>query len=114
MLTWYRNAANSLGQAEAQQRFPNVQPKKKDINDRLEEILSVFDDPLFITLIENIYQRCRLYFNSQHTCYILQHVDWKTREVRISITYANRDRAVQVWTKSQVAWKYKKSLPTQQ
>lgn len=107
----YRKTAQGLGQEEARTRFPNVAPGKKEIQDRIEEILHVFDDPLFITIIENTIQRCRLYFNSQHNCYLLQHVNWRTREVRISITYASKDRALQVWVQSKVCWKYKKDLP---
>lgn len=108
----YRKTAQGLGEKIATDRFPNVSPGRVDIQDRIEEILRVFDDPLFITVIDNSLQRCRLYFNSKHDCYLLQHVNWRTREVRISITYSSRDRAMQVWVQSRVCWKFKKSLPT--
>lgn len=111
IIAQYRRTAQGLGLEEAKTRFPNVAPGRKDIQDRLEEILQEFDDPLFITIIDNSIQRCRLFFNSNHNCYILQHVDWRKREVRISITYATKQRAMQVWVQSKVCWKYKKDLP---
>lgn len=107
----YQDTAKGLGQPIARAIYANVAPGKYDINDRIEEILSQFDDPLFVTIIENNYQRIRLFFNSEKTCWIIQHVNWRTREVRISITYRSKDRALQVWVQSKVVWKHKKSLP---
>lgn len=107
----YKQTAAGLGLEEARTRFPNVAPGRKDISDRIEDILGAFDDPLFITIIDNTFQRCRLFFNGEMTCYILQHVNWKTREVRLSITYATKQRALQVWTQSKVCWIKKMSLP---
>ena len=114
----YQATAKGLGLEEAKTRFPNVAPGKHDINERIDEIIEGFrvegqkrfDDPLFITVIDNTLQRCRVFFNSQKTCFILQHVSWKERVVRISISYANMDRAQQVWVQGKVTWRVKRLI----
>lgn len=107
----YQATAKGLGMEEARTRFPNVAPGKYEINERIEEILSQFNDPLFICILENAVQRVRVFFNSKKTCFIFQQVSWKTREVRISITYPSMERAEQVYAQGKVCWKAKKSLP---
>lgn len=108
----YRKTAEGLGKEEASTRFPNVAPGRRDIQDRIEEILHVFDDPLFVTILDNAIQRCRIFFNSRKDCFVIQHVDWRKREVRLSITYSSMDRALQVWVQSKTCWKVFKDLPT--
>lgn len=111
VISQYQRTAKGLGQEEAKTRFPNVAPGKYEINDRIEEILQHFNDPLFILVLENSFHRVRLYFNSRRDAFILQWVSWKERTVRISIVYTSQNRARQLWEQDKVTWKVKKSLP---
>lgn len=107
----YQRTAKGLGVEEARTRFPNVAPGRHDIQDRIDEILQQFEDPMFITLVDNLFQRCRLYFNSQKNVCVLQHVDWRSRVVRISISYPKLTRARHAFESDSVRWRIKKDLP---
>lgn len=108
----YQDTVKGLGVEIAEVRFPNVAPGRREIMDRLKiagdplrGILTGISDPLFVTIVDNSRQRCRLYWNSKMTCFILQLVNWDKEWVRLSITYATSDRAKHVWMTDQVTWK---------
>lgn len=108
----YKRTAAGLGLEEARTRFPNVSPGKKDISDRIEEVLQHFNDPLFFDIFpENTYQRVRLFFNSRKTIFVIQHMNYKDNACRLSITYASAERAIQVWNTGKVIWKSRKEIP---
>lgn len=113
VIAQYQRTAKGLGEEEARTRFPNVAPGRKDINDRIDEILQHFDDPLFFCVLDNNFHRVRVYFNSRRNSFILQWVNWKERVVRISIIYTSQDRARQLWEQDRVTWKVKRNLPPQ-
>lgn len=111
VLKQYKRTAAGLGLEEARTRFPNVAPGRKDISDRIEEILQHLNDPLFFDIFpENVHQRVRLFFNSQKTIFIIQHMNYKEGACRLSITYASSERAIQVWNTGKVIWKVKKAI----
>lgn len=113
VIAQYHRTAAGLGLEEARTRFPNVSPGKKDISDRIEEILQHLNDPLCFDIFpENSYQRVRLFFNSKKTVFIIQHMNYKEGACRLSISYASAERAIQVWNTDKVIWKVKKSIPS--
>lgn len=108
----YQNTAKGLGLEIAQVRFPNIAPGRREMMDRLQTegdplrgILTDIKDPLFYSVVDNARQRCRLFYNSQLTCFVLQWVQWEKGLVRLSITYASAERAKNVWFSDTVTWK---------
>jgi hypothetical protein len=79
----------------------------------LSDIRRNINDPLFVQPISTPMQRLRIYFNSQHTCYILQWVQWRQKEVRISITYPTASLAYQRWLEDRVRWKSPRTITVQ-
>src|SRR5258707_15034601 len=86
----YQDTAKGLGTEIAQVRFPNVAPGKREMMDRimtigdsLRGIALDISDPLFVSIMDNSRQRCRLYWNSQLTVFILQWVHWEKGWVKI-------------------------------
>jgi len=77
----------------------------KTPGDPLRGIIEDIRDPLFVTLVENSRQRCRIYYNSRMTCYILQWADYRKGKVHLSITYPSSARAIEVWMSDKVVWK---------
>jgi hypothetical protein len=108
----YQNTVKGLGLEIAQVRFPNVSAGRHELmlryatpGDPLRGIIEDIRDPFFVTIVENSRQRCRVYFNSGMTCYILQWVDYRKMKVHLSITYPSSTRAIQVWIEDKVTWK---------
>lgn len=79
----------------------------------LTEVRRDIDDPLFITPISNPAHRLRVYYNSGHTCFILQWVEWRKRQVRLSLSYPTFTMAYQRWIEDRVRWKSPKIFTLQ-
>jgi hypothetical protein len=108
----YQDTAKGLGKIIAQVRFPNVAPGRKEIMDKintigdpLRGIALDIKDPLFVKIVDNSRQRCRVYFNSGMSCFILQWAHWEKGFVKISMTYASSTRAIDAWNTDRVVWK---------
>lgn len=108
----YQDTVKGLGKEIGEVRFPNVAPGRHELmlryqtpGDPLRGIIDDIRDPMFIKLVDNSRQRCRVYFNSGMTCFILQWVDWRKRIVYLSITYASSARAIDAWMTDKVKWK---------
>lgn len=68
-------------------------------------------DFLFFSLLDNVFVRCRCYFNSQKTCFYLVHEDFRKRILRRSITYATKERITTLWNMDRITWVETASLP---
>lgn len=108
----YQDTVKGLGLEIAQVRFPNVAAGRKELmlryntpGDPLRGIIEDIRDPFFVSIVDNSRQRCRIYFNSGMSVYILQWVDWRKSKVHLSITYPSSTRAIQVWMEDKVVWK---------
>lgn len=66
---------------------------------------------LFFTVVENTTRRCRVYFNSQKTCFFLVHEDFRNRILRRSLTFASKEAAIRKWHMDQVIWVEHSQLP---
>ena len=112
LVSQYQQTVKGLGVEIAQVRFPNVAAGRhelmlryKDPGDPLRGIIDDIRDPFFVTLVENSRQRCRLYYNSKMTCYILQWADYRKRKVHLSMTYPSSAYAIDAWMQDKVKWK---------
>lgn len=76
----------------------------------LSDIRRNINDPLFVQPLSTPTQRLRIYFNSQHTVYILQWVQWRKKEVRLSYTFPTANQAYQRWLEDRVRWKSPKPI----
>jgi hypothetical protein len=108
----YQDTAKGLGREIAEVRFPNVAAGRHELmlryktpGDPLRGIIDDIRDPFFVTLVENSRQRCRIYYNSGMTCYIIQWADYRKNKVHLSITYPSSARAIDVWMTGKVIWK---------
>lgn len=108
----YQDTVKGLGQEIGEVRFPNVAAGRAELmlryktpGDPLRGIIDDIRDPMFVKLVDNSRRRCRVYFNSGMSCFILQLVDWRKRKVYLSITYPSSTRAIQVWMEDKVNWK---------
>lgn len=108
----YQDTAKGLGKDIAQVRFPNIAPGRREMMDRintigdpLRGIHTDIKDPLFVNIQNNTRQRCRLFWNSQLTVFILQWVHWEKGWVRLSIQYSNSAKAKSAWETDRVIWK---------
>lgn len=72
----------------------------------LTEVRRELNDPLFVQPLDNPIQRLRIYYNSRHTCFILQWVEWRHQRVSISITYPTFTIAYQHWIEDRTRWKH--------
>lgn len=81
-------------------------PELADLTDIRRDI----NDPLFVQPLSTPVQRLRIYFNSQHTVYILQWVLWRKKEVRLSYTFPTANVAYQRWLEDRVRWKSPKTI----
>jgi hypothetical protein len=112
----YQETAKGLGKLIAEVRFPNVAPGRKEIMDRLKdddflrEIIYDIKDPFFVNIVDNARHRCRLYFNSGMSCFILQYMQWDKGRAKISISYPSSTRALEVWNTENVIWKKEYSI----
>ena len=84
--------------------FKGVPPERKAVLDLLSELREKEMEYLSFSLIQNEIQWCRCYFNSQRTCVILVHADFRTGKLRRSIEYGSIDRAVSRWKDYKVRW----------
>lgn len=69
------------------------------------EVRKQIPDPYFVVVTDTPFHRCRMYWNGERTKFILQYVLWRTKEVRISITYPTSTRAMFVWMEDKVRWR---------
>lgn len=81
-------------------------PRIPDITEVRKEI----PDPFFNVIVDNPYHRCRVYWNSTRTKFILQYVLWWKGEVRISIAYPSFTRANYVFQTERVRWRITKKF----
>lgn len=108
----YQNTVKGLGLEIAQVRFPNVAAGRHELmlryqtpGDPLRGIIDDIRDPFFVTLVENSRQRCRIFYNSGMTCYIIQWADYRKGKVHLSITYPSSTHAIDAWMQGRVMWK---------
>lgn len=113
----YQETVKGLGKEIAEVRFPSVAPGKREMMDRimtigdsLRGIALDISDPLFVVIVNNSRQRCRLYWNSGMTVFILQWVHWDQGWVKISGTYSSSNMAKAAWEADRVIWKKKFNL----
>jgi hypothetical protein len=112
----YKERAKGLGVNEAEvddmirryykrEPFSGTGPGRKEVITLLEELRHIVPAMLFFDIFPaNCYQRCRCFFNSQKTCYILVHDDYKRGTVRRSIEYPSLERASSLWFREKVTW----------
>lgn len=116
----YQDTVKGLGKDIAEVRFPSIPAGRHELmlryntpGDPLRGIIEDIRDPFFVTIVENARQRCRIYYNSQMTVYIIQWVNWREQRVRISHTYNSSARAIEAWVNSEtvpISWKSKYPL----
>ena len=87
-----KRSVNAQGQDVS--RIPDIRDIRKEI-----------PDPFFIVVVDTPYHRCRIYWNSQRTVFILQYVLWRQKTVKISIAYPTFTRAVYVFQTDRVRWR---------
>lgn len=75
------------------------------------EVRKEIPDPFFICVISTPKHRCRIFYNSQRTVFILQYVRWHDQIVKISIAYPTFTRAMQVWVEDRVRWRSSHTFP---
>jgi hypothetical protein len=100
----YQDTVKGLGKEIGEVRFPNVAAGRHELmlryqtpGDPLRGIIEDIRDPMFVKLVDNSRQRCRVYFNSGMTVFILQWVDWRKRVVRLSRPFASSTEAIDAW-----------------
>jgi len=85
--------------------FKNVPPGKLEIREKLTALQAAgYHDKIGYAIISNMYQKCMLYRNSDHTEFRLCHEDFKKKTIRWSISYPSKARALQVWNMNKVTW----------
>lgn len=86
-------------------------PARRAVLDILQKRSELTPDFLFFSIVDNTFQRCRVYFNAQKTCYYLVHEDFRKRIVRTSLTCNNKERITTLWDTDRVTWVEQKPLP---
>ena len=86
-------------------------PARREVLKLLADMSEQTPDFLFFTIIDNTFQRCRVYFNAQKTCYYLVHEDFRKRIVRRSLTASNKERITTLWNTDRVTWVEHSPLP---
>lgn len=114
-VVWANGAAIYAGSLDLSKEIQarNEAMTRKDRIPELSDLADVrrnIDDPMFTQPLNNPAQRLRIYFNSQRTVFILQWVEWRKRQVRISITYPTASLAYQRWVEDRVRWKSPKTI----
>jgi hypothetical protein len=87
-------------------RYPrqDISPDRKAALDRAHAIANEIPQMMYVSVIENHHQRCRLYFNSSKTSFLLVHEDFKHGVYRRSMTYMDKDRLLSRWYQNKVTW----------
>ena len=62
-------------------------------------------DPFFVLLTNTPFHRCKMFYDLRDRKFILQWVDWRKKEARISITYGSPYRAKLAWQEDRVRWR---------
>lgn len=78
--------------------------KQKGLDKLVAELKEIVPQLYFFTLIDNCYQRCRVYFNAQKTCFIIVHDDLRRKVIRRSIEYHDKDLIVSKWHSGKITW----------
>ena len=99
----YRQRAKGLSEELAVTNFKGVTPARKRAVELIKQVVAE-GRALCFTIIANSHQECRVFFNSQHTAYIIVHQNFKTGIVRRSIEYRSKERALLKWETQKIAW----------
>lgn len=89
---------------DAKTRFKGVSPGRVEARERALKLREEIPDLLFVVYLENVYQRVRIYFNSQKNVAIVEHFDKKRMIVRKSICYDSIEYARVKWEKGKCCW----------
>lgn len=100
----YQDTAKGLGKPIAEAIYKNVQPGRYETKNRADEILRQFNDPLFFTYIENSHQRVRIFFDSKHTKFIIQWVQFRHKKAYISKPFMSTDDAIYAFQNDLITW----------
>lgn len=111
----YKERAKGLGLSEYEQdqlirlfykRDPIVGTPagRAEVLALLEELKKRVPELMFFEVLDNCYQRCVLFYNSDKTCWIVSHTDKRKHITRRSIEYGTKSRALQVWYMDKVIW----------
>lgn len=82
--------------------FKGVSPGRHEVLKKLAELGEKELLGLSFTVVDNMFERCRCYFNSERTCAVLVHA--KDGKVRRSMEYGRVDRAIKAWVEGKVKW----------
>lgn len=110
VINGYKERAKSLAFDEefwdrtVPRRFHGVTPARRLVLEQIKRVQEVAPAMMCFTILENRYQRARVFFNSDRTCWILMHENFKSREVRTSMTYADKDRCVSAFHTDKIRW----------
>ena len=85
-------------------RFKGKPPGKVEAEAAIRRILEVVPQDMSFTLIRNVFQWARVFFNSEKTCFILLHENYKEGRVRTSMTYHSKDNIIRAWNMDRIRW----------
>lgn len=94
-------------QAALDARFPGAggtAPKRVEVLKKLEKMLNSTPVERSVILFNGRFKRISLYFTEDHTIFFFMEEWIGTDQVRRSITYSNRTRAMQVYRAGKVVW----------
>lgn len=95
---------------ELHARFKGKSPGRVEVEAAIRRIEEFVPQQMYFTVIKNCVQWCRVYFNSQHTLYILLHENYKNGTVRTSMSYSDKDRIISAWNTDRIRWVECKAL----
>lgn len=122
VLSDYQMRAKGLAFSDAEQEelyrmyfkrasFKGVSPPRKEVLDTLIKVREVSPAMLFFNVIDNCYQRARMYFNSQKSQWILVHEDYIRCNLRRSTIYRTKETLEIAWNTNRVIWVERSKLP---
>lgn len=78
--------------------------KREEVLRQIQRIEEYCPALMCFTILENRYQRARIFFNSERTCFILMHENYKTHQVRTSMSYGDKHRCAQAFYTDKMKW----------
>lgn len=117
VMSWYKNAAGTLWDASIPVRelsYYNSNVPRQEALDLADKIKNTRPEWLYFRLIDDGFLRARMYFQFKPERCVITELDKRSKRLRRSIVYRNRDVCHQRWLSSTLDWAevlYHPSIP---
>lgn len=96
--------AEFLASLEAKQKFHGVPPGRLEALEHMKRIENTIPKKECVNIHKTPFLKADLFYNEDRTRFLIYEENYRTRVVRTSMNYNNRERCITAWQEDTIRW----------